>query len=164
MPQDTATQAVPPSTQDDIADLKVIVNLLTKLVNDANSPEPSPTAATTTDLVEARDTNFRYRLLTALMSAGSLSGLVITVTRDRGGLAVARPDGVEPGTSLSLVAKGKPFEFTLSGDRVLASALKEAGVDVAGQLDAFVLRSGPGGHIVAVAPALAAIAGSPTAS
>jgi hypothetical protein len=79
------------------------------------------------------------------------------VTRDRNGLAVGRPAGVGRGTHLAFVADGVPVEFELSGDRVPAGDLRDAHVDVNGALESFVLRDGPKGPIVAVAPSLAPI-------
>jgi hypothetical protein len=140
--------------------------LVDRLVNDRErSPVPGPAVDPA-----ATDTVFKYKLLTALMTAGPIKAIAVTVKRnDDGGLTVDRcGSGVQTGRYLSFVASGgedcntftqRALEFKLCNDEIPADVLDDEDVDIRAALGSFVLRDGPadgGGVIVAVAADLPA--------
>ena len=153
MAQDTSrTGAGSVPSPEDYQDIKRILAHLTTLV-ERGQVATGPSGAPTADDIAGSDAAFRYRMLSALMGAGSLDNLAVAVVRDRDDLVIRRPAGITRGTHLAFVAE-EQVNLELVNDRLSAAKLKQAGVDIHGTLDQFVLRDGPLGPVVAIAPSL----------
>jgi hypothetical protein len=140
-----------------VEELRANVAVLTRMwqaldLQGAASQPPTP------DQISAANAAFKYQLLSALMGAGSLDRITVTVTRDNAnGLTVAGPGGLlQAGTHLAFVADSKPVEFELVNKAIAESRLADARVNVSSPLESFVLRDGHDGVIVAVAASLPA--------